>query len=289
MKKRLITLSVVFILGMSMSFHSCTKDPVADAIITGYIINSQTGLGLANTTLYFTTNLSATDYADAEYTTTTNSDGSFTITVVAGNYIMFVVSDGFFVRIVTGLSAVTDITTTIDAVTLVDAPTAGSYRIVLTWGTTPYDLDSHLTGPDENSSRFHMYYSNKNPNNNVSLDVDDTDSFGPETTTISGFYDGTYRFSVHNYSDRYSASSGSGIVSSPARVELYSSTGLLNTFNPPTFTGNGDTWRVFEMVVNGNNATVNKIGTYTLSTSVDNINDFKNDIKKDVAFKIEDF
>lgn len=280
MKKRFICLSVIILLGISMSLNSCKKDPEADAVLVGFIIDSQTGLGLANATLYFTTNLSATDYSNAEYTTTTSSNGSFSITVVAGNYIMFVVSDGFFVRIVTGLTAVTSTTTTIDAVTLVDAPTTGSYRIVLTWGETPSDLDSHFTGPDGSGGRFHMYYSNKNPNQYVSLDVDDTGSYGPETTTITSFFDGTYRFSVHNYTNRFTASAGSGIASSPAKVELYSHTGLIRSFNAPTFAGSGDTWRAFELVVSGTSITTNTINTYVLVSDEADGTQFKNDKKQ---------
>lgn len=63
----------------------------------------------------------------------------------------------------------------------------GEMRIVLTWGDYPSDLDSHLVGPSPYGS-FHVYYDDKNAyydgvlyNN---LDVDDTDSYGPETTSV---------------------------------------------------------------------------------------------------------
>jgi len=276
--------------GISLNFTSCTKeDLVGDANLSGLIINSQTGYGLANATLYFKRDLSATDYENADYIVTTDGSGYFTLTnAVSGQYIIFVVADGFFVRTVTGIN-ISSGDNTMEAVTLVDAPNEGSFRIVLTWGLTPYDLDSHLTGPDGSGGRFHMYYSYKNPNQNVSLDVDDTNSYGPETTTITNFFNGTYRFSVHNYSDRYSAAAGAGIVSSPARVEVYSSTGLLNVFTPPTFSGNGDTWVAFEIEVSGSNATINAINTYTLSTSVDNINQFKNSNGKEEFLNMQDF
>ncbi len=281
MKDKLGLIGLLLVIGLSLNFYSCGKDKddepeeVGDANLTGLIVNSQTGEGLANATLYFTRNLSATDYNNADYIVTTNSNGEFTLTnAVSGNYICFVVSNGYFQRIITGISILSG-NNTLDKITLVDAPEAGELRIVLTWGLAPADLDSHLTGPEGNGNRFHMYFSNKNPNQYVSLDTDERYSYGPETTTISGFFDGVYRFSVHNYTDKYEATAGNGIKSSPAKVELYDSDGLVQTFNPPTFSGNGDTWKVFEITVSGNNYTVNVLNTYFLSTSYESIPSFK--------------
>ncbi|MBU1012675.1 MAG: carboxypeptidase regulatory-like domain-containing protein [Bacteroidetes bacterium] len=293
MKKKLLLIGIILFIGVSMSFYSCKKDSdenVGDANATGVVINSQNGLGLANATLYFTRDLTATDYNNSNYTVTSDQNGNYTITnAVAGTYLCFVVSNGYFVRQfqVTLVSG----TNTLDPVTLVNAPAAGSFRIVLTWGLTPSDLDSHLTGPDGSGGRFHMYFSGsaKNPNQYISLDVDDTSGQGPETTTISGFFNGMYRFSVHNYTNKYTANAGAEIKSSPAKVELYDSSGLKNTFNPPAFTGNGDTWRVFEIVVSGTNKTINTINTYVLSTSYSDITIFKSGTEKVGQFKINDF
>ena len=52
------------------------------------------------------------------------------------------------------------------------------YRVILTWGSSPSDLDSHLEGPG-----YHVFYSNKT-GKNAELDVDDTTSYGPETVTF---------------------------------------------------------------------------------------------------------
>lgn len=297
MKNKLGLIGLLLVIGLSLNFYSCEKkgsnddepDEVGDANLTGQIINSQTGEGLANATLYFTRNLSATDYNNADYIVTTDGNGNFTLTnAISGNYICFVVSNGYFQRIITGI-LISSGNNTLDAITLVDAPETGSLRIVLTWGEIPSDLDSHLTGPEGNGERFHMHYSNQNPNEYISLDVDDTDSYGPETTTISAFFDGMYRFSVHNYTDRYTADGGSGIKTSPAKVELYDSNGLIQTFNPPTFTGNGDIWRVFEINVNGSNYTVNAVNTYVLTTTHTDITKFKSSNQKVNQFNISDF
>jgi hypothetical protein len=73
--------------------------------------------------------------------------------------------------------------------------------MVLTWGMTPRDLDSHFTGPvaATGSSRFHMSYGHKNVGN-AFLDTDDTSSFGPEVTSLLKAVPGTYVYTVHNFS-----------------------------------------------------------------------------------------
>jgi uncharacterized protein YfaP (DUF2135 family) len=57
----------------------------------------------------------------------------------------------------------------------------GQTRIVLTWGASPSDLDSHLAGPTSTGGRFHIYYNNKNYTENgvniANLDHDQSMSF----------------------------------------------------------------------------------------------------------------
>lgn len=58
-------------------------------------------------------------------------------------------------------------------------------RIVLTWGASPSDLDSHLLGlTGDGSSRFHTYYSNKSCKYNgktyADLDLDDISAMDPK-------------------------------------------------------------------------------------------------------------
>lgn len=51
-------------------------------------------------------------------------------------------------------------------------------RVVLTWGKTPEDLDSHMIFPGNN-----IFFGNQK-GTDAELDVDDTDSYGPETITL---------------------------------------------------------------------------------------------------------
>ena len=95
----------------------------------------------------------------------------------------------------------------------------GTYRIVLSWGKRPLDIDSHLWFKDN-----HVYYHSKKgtrPNMFSDLDRDDIDSFGPETTTIRKvFRNENYLFAVHDYTNRKSNSS-KRLSFSDARVVVY--------------------------------------------------------------------
>lgn len=133
---------------------------------------------------------------------------------------------------------------------------ANQVRVVLTWGTDPSDLDSHLTGPAPDLSessrneagRFHVYFSD-DVADVASLDVDDTDSFGPETITISpptgasSLRSGVYRYSIHHYAGATTMES--------AVVKLYLGNSPPRTFTPDALGLNGDNdlWTVFELTV----------------------------------------
>jgi len=127
---------------------------------------------------------------------------------------------------------------------------AGEMRVVLTWGETPRDLDSHLTGPGSTGSRFHVSWLNTDPSGaGANLDVDDITSYGPETVTITQRYAGTYKYYVHDYTNRSSTSS-SAMAQSGAKVEVYSGAGLVATYTVPSQAGT--LWYVFSM--NGSTA-----------------------------------
>lgn len=124
---------------------------------------------------------------------------------------------------------------------------SGQTRIVLTWGENPGDLDSHLIGPAENGESFHIYYSSTSYSLTdgtqiADLDVDDTSSYGPETTTIYTQQSGVYTFYVYNFSGNYSST----LSNSGAQVKVYRGDNLVSTFNVPTGSNN-ITWKVFEL------------------------------------------
>jgi len=127
-------------------------------------------------------------------------------------------------------------------------------RIVLTWGKVPADLDSHLTGPNADASRYHIFYSSRE-SATAKLDTDNTASFGPETITISQLNSGVYRYSVHDYTNRTLASSNA-LANSGAKVEVYRATST-DTYFVPNQPGN--LWTVFEIVGGGTTPQFNAI------------------------------
>ena len=66
-------------------------------------------------------------------------------------------------------------------------------------GMDPWDLDSHLVADTDIGQRIHVYYGDKEPEPlYANLDVDDTDSEGPETITITNFEGlSNIRYAVH--------------------------------------------------------------------------------------------
>ncbi|MDR1915381.1 MAG: hypothetical protein LBQ58_02270 [Synergistaceae bacterium] len=148
--------------------------------------------------------------------------------------------------------------------------------ITLAWGAEPRDLDSHLVGSNPDGSSFHIYYGNKGGiNDQAQLDVDDTNSFGPEIVTLKDLIPGTtYRYYVHNYShqstgnDNVSLSnSGASVIFRAAGDSLISNVGGAEArrFDVPQNTP-GAVWNVFNIVVDNNGvATLNEVNTLTPS------------------------
>lgn len=139
---------------------------------------------------------------------------------------------------------------------------ANQLRIVLKWGEQPRDLDSHLVGPAVDGRGFHVYYSDKDYGANstlmANLDLDDTDSYGPETTTIYETTPVVYTYMIHDYTNRDSNNS-TALSSSGAYVEVYlgTSTVAARTFYVPS--GGGTLWTVFSY--DSNTGTIRPINT----------------------------
>jgi hypothetical protein len=119
----------------------------------------------------------------------------------------------------------------------------GSVRIVLTWAEDPRDLDSHLWKfrPD-GSQEYHIYFGDKQGTGGDFLDLDDTSSFGPETTTIQTLDSNSrYLFAVYDF-----AGSGSIAATSQARVTVQLGNGTSRVFDAPSG-GSERWWSVFEI------------------------------------------
>lgn len=100
----------------------------------------------------------------------------------------------------------------------------------------------------------------------ASLDRDDVDGYGPETTTICSVVDGgLYRYYLHHFS-------GSGTMSSGnATVTVITANGSTRTFTAPSAgsVGYNDIWHVFNIDSDGNVYPVNEmIGTGSSSSAL---------------------
>ncbi|RJP77288.1 MAG: hypothetical protein C4524_08510 [Candidatus Zixiibacteriota bacterium] len=112
------------------------------------------------------------------------------------------------------------------------------FKMTLTWGEEPRDLDAHLWTPEIEGISYHVYFGDLGSITMApyaELDWDDQYSYGPENLTIDELYPGTYHFAIHHWT-------GEGtIATSGAQVNVYSETGLQHTLTVPT--GNaGENW-----------------------------------------------
>jgi von Willebrand factor type D domain len=199
-------------------------------------------------------------------TARTDQNGAFNLEgLEAGNYtLVFYLTleepyvTSYFTHQVTALSIGGQVTNTEVSITPYrDVDLDGAmFRIILKWNNVPYDLDSHLTGPNDENGRFHIHFANPYFNG-ARLDRDDRDGTGPEMVTIDYLQPGdVYRFSVHDYKSSGLTSSDT-LAKSGAKVDVYSQNGLVS-FNAPN--QEGTLWTVFEIDESGNVVPVNTMG-----------------------------
>lgn len=164
--------------------------------LEGVVVDAVSGNGVPNATLTFEPENSSHDTV----TETTDSRGAFSVKLEEDEYEITIKARGYIEETFTftikeGKSY--------SGVQFVISPElSGEARIVLEWGAEPSDLDSHLEGETDAGGNIHVYYGHKKASAGGSpiaeLDLDDTDGYGPETTTI---YDlnGVYTFSVVDF------------------------------------------------------------------------------------------
>ncbi|EFE0678761.1 tetratricopeptide repeat protein [Escherichia coli] len=125
-------------------------------------------------------------------------------------------------------------------------------RVVLSWGEKPFDLDSHLIFPGG-----HIYFDSKE-GTDANLDVDDTDSYGPETVTISKKHFGeSYIYAVQDYSNKGLPNSNY-LSASKAKVFVYVGGSLVRSYSVPAGK-RGNIWTVFKLNPNGEFEDINSV------------------------------
>lgn len=155
--------------------------------------------------------------------------------------------------------------------TLVRAVAVEGLRVEMFWDTGSTDMDTHLLRPG--ATRWYTdddcYYSNcqdgrwggdglewppRGPDGNPSLDIDDTDGYGPENINIELPTDGTYRVGVHAWR-------GMGRVT----VRIYcggSTTEPRQVFGPVRINSDtDDLWRVADVTIAGSSCRIEDLSS----------------------------
>jgi len=211
--------------------------------VSGKIINALTGEAISGAAIRFRHGYNSTD---GDYLTYANGDVVMITSGVDGAYVFDKLPRGYYTAEVTVENFVTSyrniVATGIELVqdiTITPMLSNEEIRVVLTWGLTPSDLDSHMKGPGGAYTWYRKKSYYKDGERIQELDVDDVTSYGPETTTIYDIQPGIYKFYVHNYSRSPS------ITTSGAQVKVYQGGRQIAVYNLPTDQGSGLYWNVF--------------------------------------------
>lgn len=178
---------------------------------------------------------------------TTDSQGQYSLYLPAGSHNLTFRKSGYInndQRITVSVGRDTEANCSLSQVLQ-----SNQYRVVLTWGALPSDLDSHLKGVSSRGSNYHVYYGAFTPsaaNNEARLDVDDVSSFGPETTTFTANDNRNYVFYIHDFSNGGNTASRA-LSRSGAKVEVYAGNQHLRTFYVPANDMAGIYWEVFRV------------------------------------------
>jgi len=218
-------------------------------IIVGSILDAVTGKPLEGAEVIIS------DYMNQSDHTVTDETGIFIFDAEIGEHKIAITKDGYI-----GTSAVVRMGAdeTPREIVCALSPEIKEFRIVLTWGSRPRDLDAHLSGPNPDGGNFHIWYRNKYPIGGKDfLDRDDMDKYGPETVTIYKPAVGNYQYSVHDYSNREKKRSKK-LSRSNAQVFVYGQNKLLASFEVP-HNLRGNCWNVFEINEKHQIIPINKI------------------------------
>ncbi len=239
-----------------------TPDATGSVITSGTVINALTGSIVATANLEVRAGLN--NYSGAVIATgTTNATGNFSFTLPVGGYTVTATASNMGTAYVDLYALACKVNQTQVAL----PPKQRDISVILRWGSSPADLDAHLTGPIAGgTSRYHVYYSQIEVVDEAKLDLDDTDGIGPETINIKKqMINGNYVYSVHNYS-AVNTTNSTALSASQATVDIYANGIHVQSYSVPTGQ-TGNLWTVFQMV----NGMLIPINTITNTTQPANI------------------
>ncbi len=212
---------------------------------SGRVVNSLFGTGEGGVSLSFRKYWNNTeDSGEVLATATTDSDGWYSVELPIGNYTVKASKEEFtdaFFNIVVQEGVTGDQNGIITPV--MGEGVGNTYRITLTWGENPSDLDSHMSGRDSYGNWFHVYFGDRDAYEGdihlCNLDYDDTTSYGPEHITLTVTGEEAYYYYIHHF-----AGSGS-IASSGAQITVEQGDALIAVYNVPANLGDDIYWNVF--------------------------------------------
>ena len=229
--------------------------------ISGYVKDGKTGSKLEGAVnLYNSTGTTLLDNSSVSSSSKYSFSGLTPSTYVLKSVITNYTS-------VADTKCLTSSSTSKDLIALTTSQATNANVIVLTWGTTVSDLDSHLQASDGSPSTAHIKYNAKGSSSDWAiLDLDDTSYSGPETITINlDSSSGPMRNSVSKacyyvriYTNNYSFSQ------TGAQVQIFQSNGtVLTNFDVPTDTTytTKPYWHVFDLDSNLNITTKNTVSS----------------------------
>ncbi|MEH7307881.1 carboxypeptidase regulatory-like domain-containing protein [Neobacillus drentensis] len=217
--------------------------------VGGVITDAKTGrvVSNANISIYQGLNIST---GQKIKTISTGADGTYKLELLTGHYTAVIEKAGYIKNTIMLISLPNKEKLDFNG-TITPNLSSEDIRIVLSWGEVPDDLDSHLLAPTEDGGdQYEIFWDNDkyyaaDDTLMTELDVDDTDSFGPETITIKKQVPGTYTYSVLDYTNRRTSDSNQ-LSNSGAKVDVYMGTSLVKTFFVPV-NKIGTKWNVFKL------------------------------------------
>ena len=255
------------------SYMMVGKDETGSGNVSGAFINALTGDSVSDVKYEVR---KGWNNISGDYLISSEASERYNFDIPAGNYTVYATADSFIptsvnIAVNEGSSCQADIILAPENSDFIDA--SGTLRFVLTWAEYPEDIDSHLFGPTtDGTGVFHTYFSDKEYYSGdliANLDLDDVDSYGPETTTIYKMNDsGMYSFYVHDYTNRDSQAS-TQLSKSSARVTIYNGKMLYATFNVPTNV-EGTLWHVFDY--DASTGVITPVNTMSYGSDPSNLN-----------------
>lgn len=209
---------------------------------SGTVVSTVTGKGMAQVQLTVRPGWNNADMGEAMASAVTDDKGRYTLDLPIGNYTVLASKEGCIPVAINIVSTAGGLKNQNGSITPV--ADGNVYRVVLTWGESPSDLDSHMVGPDTEGNQFHVTFGTGGAPGPAgtyicNLDVDDTNGFGPETMTLDPQSGATYYYYVQQYSE------DGTLTGSLATVRVYHGSALAATFHVPTDQGSGAVWNVF--------------------------------------------